>query len=154
MELLVIILILISLFNFAVDYLSNSLITHSERVIGLVVLAHHLMFSILTLFPLILFIKINNGVLLFLLFGIIVGQLLWIMNNDYCSITQFQNSLINKEYKNYKWIGSIPEFIMKYVRGDKWAYSDIRTVNRKKEIIMGNGILILYCLKRIFINVK
>ena len=154
MELLVIIVILLSLFNFAVDYLSNSLITHNERTIGIVTIIHHLMFGILTLFPLILFIKINNGVLLFLLFGIILGQLIWIINKDYCPITQFQNSMINKEYKNYKWIGSIPEFIMKYTRGNEWAYSDIRNVNRKNEIIMGNGLLILYCLKMIFINVK
>jgi hypothetical protein len=150
MDLLIIILILFSLVKFSLDYLSNTLITHNETIIGIVTLLHHLMFSILAFFPLILFININNGVLLFLLFGIIVGQIMWIMNNDYCAITQFQNVLIKEEYKNYKWIGSISDIIRKYIRGDEWAYSDIRNINKQSHIFLGNGILLLYCLKVIF----
>jgi hypothetical protein len=151
-ELLLIILLVFSLIKFAIDYLSNKLITHNESIIGIVTLLHHIAFSILTFLPLILFIKISNGILLFLLFGIIVGQIMWIVNNDYCSVTQFQNTLINEEYKNYKWIGSIPDIIRKYVRGDEWTYSNIRNTNKNSHIFLGNGILILYCLKTMIIN--
>ena len=152
MDLLIIIVVLISLFNFATDYLSNKLITENELQIGIVTLLHHLVFSMLNLFPLILFININNGILLFLLFGIITAQIMWIINKDYCPVTIFQNSLINKEYKHYKWMGTISDFITKYIRGDEWAYSDIRTVNRKSHVFFANGIIILYCLKMIFKN--
>jgi len=152
MEILIIIVVMLSLFNFAIDYLSNKLITHNEFCIGIVTFLHHLVFCMLNLFPLILFININNSTLFFLLFGIILAQIMWIINNDYCAVTQFQNSLINKDYKNYKWIATMTEFIMKYIRGDDWAYSDIRSVNRKTHILFGNGILILYCLKTILKN--
>jgi len=152
MEILIIIVVLLSLFNFAIDYLSNKLITHNEFSIGIVTFLHHLVFSMLNLFPLILFMFINNSTLFFLLFGVIVAQIMWIINNDYCAVTQFQNSLINKDYKNYKWIATMTEFIMKYIRGDDWAYSDIRSVNRKTHILFGNGVLILYCLKMILKN--
>jgi hypothetical protein len=152
MEILIIIVVLLSLFNFAIDYLSNKLITHNEFSIGIVTFLHHLVFSMLNLFPLILFMFINNSTLFFLLFGVIVAQIMWIINNDYCAVTQFQNSLINKDYKNYKWIATMTEFIMKYISGDDWAYSDIRSVNIKTHILFGNGVLILYCLKMILKN--
>lgn len=154
MEIIIILITLSALYNFAIDYLSNKLITHNELSVGIVTLIHHFTASILAFFPLILFININKGVLLFLLFGVILAQLMWVINKDYCFITQFQNTLINKEYKNYKWISSLPEFIMKYIRDEDWAYSDIRNINKIKEIVIGNGILILYCLKMIIINVK
>jgi hypothetical protein len=67
MEILIIIVVLLSLFNFAIDYLSNKLITHNEFSIGIVTFLHHLVFSMLNLFPLILFMFINNSTLFFLL---------------------------------------------------------------------------------------
>jgi hypothetical protein len=79
---------------------------------------------------------------------------MWIVNNHYCYVTQFQNILINEEYKNYKWIGTISNIIKKYVRGDEWTYSNIRNVNKNSHIFLGNGILILYCLKTMIINVS
>lgn len=154
MEIIIILITIYTLYNFAIDYLSNKLITHNELSIGIVTLLHHFTASILAFFPLILFVNVNKAILLFLLFGIILAQLMWVMNKDYCFITQFQNTLINKEYKNYKWISGVPEFIMKYIRDEGWAYSDIRNINRTKEIVIGNTILILYCLKMIIINVK
>jgi hypothetical protein len=150
-ELLIIIIILYSLFNFVIDYLSNTLITHNELKIGIITFFHHLLSSSLILSPIILFTKINNGILLFLLIVIIIAQVSWIIYKDVCIITQYQNTLINEEYKNYKWICDIHGFIKKYIRGDDWAYSNIRNNSKIYNILVINGLLILYSLKKILV---
>lgn len=149
-EILLILTFVFSLFKFSLDYLSNKLITHNERIIAVITLIHHIIADIVVLsLVLLFFTHIHTISLLLLLITLILHQITWVINNDNCPISQTQHSMINEKYKNYKWISTTDDFIKKYIRGDEWVYSDIRNNNKKYSVLLFNAALLFYCLKKI-----
>lgn len=140
------IIIPFSLFIFAIEYLSDSYITHSELKIGILDFFHHLVVimvstgSFLSLF-------VNNIIFTSLIVIIYtIAEIGYIRNNEYCWWTEHINTLINNKRPNRKWRGGIDNLLKHYFRGDDWAYSDIRYINNQQKNIYINVTLIVSLL--------
>ena len=57
------------------------------------------------------------------------------------------NNLIDPQKPNRKWRGDYESLIKHYIRGDEWAYSDIRNIDQTQFVIFINIILILILIK-------
>jgi len=147
MDLFIIILFTISLLFFAIDYLSNKYITHSETKIGLLILLHHLLYNTMKLMPLLLFMKVSLPFLIFITSGILFAQILWIKFHDHCPFTEYINKLIDPSTKEYKWRATPEDFLKHYIRGDSWGYSNITNFSKNKYIILANILLIIIFIK-------
>jgi len=139
--LLVVIVLLLSIIYFSIDFLSNKEITHSERKIGVLTFLHHIIFNTFGIIPLLLIIKVPFSVISFVTIGFILAQFKWIATKDHCLITEYINNLIDPEKKYYKWRATLECYIKHYIRGDEWAFSDTRIYDRDFSIILYNIIL-------------
>ena len=82
-----------------------------------------------------------------LMLGSMINQVGWLINDDHCWLTRYANGLIGTESKNRKWIAEISSLIKHYTRGDEWAYSEMRSVDRNEQVIISNGLLLLILIK-------
>ena len=145
-DIFALIVIPLTIFLFSIDYLSNKDIVHSEVKSGVFIALHHLLF-VLTV-NVFLFAIINRDPKLLLINATInlISQVGWIINNDFCFITKFQNILINKNKPNRLWRGS-PDLLLKhYFRGDEWAYKDYSEYKNDKIVLFGNIGVLIWCM--------
>jgi hypothetical protein len=136
-----------SLCVFGIEYLSDSYITHSELKIGILDYLHHLVVimvstgSVLSLF-------VNNIIFTSLvIIHYTIAQIGYIKNNEYCWLTKYINTLINNKIPMRKWRGGFDSLIKHYIRGDDWAYSDIKYINNQQKNIYINTILIISLIR-------
>ena len=76
-------------------------------------------------------------------------QIGFLINNDYCWYTRFINKIIDPEKLDVKWRSCFPEFITHYIRGNSWAYSDIRTNDFRLAVLLSQISFIYIFSKRI-----
>ncbi len=141
----------LGLFNFGLEFLSDSEILKDELKIGIPNLLHHLLyaFNILSV-TVLLFLKPKLKVLIITILFSIVMQLGFLLNNDYCWVTQYINCLINPNRPNRKWRAGIESMIKHYLRGDTWAYSEIKNPDNSNLLIFLNIVHILVLIKYSF----
>ena len=142
------ILCIILLIFFSIDYLSDDQITDNETKIGICIFFHHLA-CVISGFGSILCLFFNGTILsttIIVLISIII-QAGFLVNNDYCWYTKMVNNLIDPQKPNRKWRGDYESLIKHYIRGDEWAYSDIRNIDQTQFVIFINIILILILIK-------
>ena len=139
--------------HFSIDYLSDSQITHNETKIGVLGIFHHLVLTI-QMVSIIFAIIPGTAPVGIIILGIIISIIVqagYLINNDYCWVTRMVNELIDSQKPNRKWLCDIILQIKKYVRGDEWAYSDIRNVDQTGIVILSNLSFIIVLIKIILI---
>jgi len=145
---IVCILIILTLVHFAGDYLSDKKITHSETKLGILIFIHHLLCVFMCFGSIICLLFSKSIILAFIIIAIsTVIQSGFLINNDYCWLTVMINNLIDPEQPYRKWRGDYESLLKHYIRGDSWAYSDIRNINQQSMALNINVILILFLLK-------
>ena len=151
-DLFSIIIVPITLISFCIDYLSDKDIIQNEVKIGFFSFLHHLICSIQG--SVLINICLSNNLLILVLTYLItiICQICWILNKDYCCVTRFVNILINPSKKYRKWRSGITMYLKHYIRGDDWAYSDFTNYRNNKLVLLGNIVIIIWCIKIIIIN--
>ena len=139
------------LFNFCLDYLSDSEITHSETKIGMYQLLHHIVATIWTgVFTLPFMSSRLPVVSLSILISMII-QIGHRINKDYCWLTRHVNCIINPDKPKRKWVGGdIGSLMKKYIRDPEWAYTDMRPPKNDILINIMNSIHLIILIKIIF----
>jgi hypothetical protein len=148
------IIIPMTLFRVALDFLSDKEIINNEIKAFIIIFIHHFLGSIQCITIFLLFIDIGNefSMRLFLLINLIISlisQIGWIVNNDLCFLTKYQNYIINKKKPNRKWRGGIDMYIKHYIRGDEWAYANPYKLDFTSVAFSMNMTLLIYSLKKI-----
>ena len=152
-EMFSLVIIPFSLFFFGSDFLRDQEITKNETKIGMIQYFHHFAFKT-NISGLIGTLFLSNSIpfVAWLTLGSIINQIGWLVNDDYCWLTRYANETIGTESKNRKWISEISSLIKHYIRGDEWAYSEMRSVNRNEQVVISNGLLLLILIKIIFLK--
>ena len=147
------ILIIITLFHFIFDYLSDGQIKKDETKIGILIFLHHL-FCIFLCFGNILCLLFSKSIIMAFIIVVlsIVIQSGFLINKEYCWYTIMVNKMIDSEQPKRKWRGDLSLLIKHYIRGDSWAYSDIRNINQQSMVLCTNIMSILYLIKLICIK--
>ena len=146
-QLLSLIYIPYSLILFALDFLSDKNITENEVEIGILQYIHHL-FGIFNIGVIILFLTSNSLVLTAVSIIInLIAQVGFLINGDYCWLLTLVNKKINSNMPNRKWRGEFVSLIKHYIRGDDWAYSDIRNNDATPTVVFVNSIMFFQLLK-------
>ena len=141
------------LFNFCLDYLSDSQITHSETKIGMHQLFHHITATIWAGVFTLPFMSSKLSVVGLSIIVSLVIQAGHRVNKDYCWLTRIVNKMIDPQKPNRKWTGGeIGSLMKKYVRGDQWAYSDMGPQNNTILITIMNVIHLFILIKIIIKN--
>jgi hypothetical protein len=141
----------ISLITWTTDFLSDKEIVHSELEIGIIHYLHYLVG--VTQYALILILCSKNIVLTVLSIIASLGtQIGFLINKDYCWLLRLTNKKINPKKPNRKARFSLDSFIKHYIRGDSWAYSDIRNTDATTSAIIMNVLLIIHLIKIIMFN--
>ena len=83
---------------------------------------------------------------------LIIVQLGFVKNNDYCWYTKMVNELIDPNKPNRKWRSDWESFIRHYVRGDEWAYSNRFNNGATTEMTVVNVVYILIFIKLVIKN--
>jgi hypothetical protein len=140
------IIFIITLINFAFDYLSDSEITQNELKIGILQFIHHFILSIhvgMFFLPKNIFI-----VILCTLVNIIV-QIGWLVFSERCWLSDYINKVIGTKNKNRKWMADPESHIKHYLYGTDWSTSEFDDKNNKYSVILFNllnlGILYQFC---------
>ena len=142
------------LFNFSLDYLSDSQITQHETKIGMCQLFHHLTATIWTWVILLPFMSSKLSVITLSILTSLVIQAGHRINKDYCWLTRIVNKTIDPNKPNRKWPGGdIGSLMKKYIRGDSWAYSDMLPPNNTSLSTIMN-VIHLFILIKIIIKIK
>ena len=145
-DIFALIVIPLTIFLFSIDYLSNKDITHYELKAGIFVFLHHLLFVITANVFTFAIISKDPRLLLVTATINVISQAGWLINNDFCFITKFQNNIINENRPNRLWRGS-PELLLKhYFRGDEWAYKNYTEYKNEKIVLFGNLGVLLWCM--------
>jgi hypothetical protein len=146
-QLLSLIYIPYSLILFALDFLSDKNITKNELKIGILQYIHHL-FGIFNIGVIILFLTSKSLVLTAVSIIInLIAQVGFLINGDYCWLLTLVNKQINPEMPNRKWRGEIVSLIKHYLRGDEWAYSDIRNNDATPTVLFVNIFMFFQLMK-------
>jgi len=124
------VIIPLTLIHFLLDYLPDRDISHSEIEIGICQLFHHTI-SIIQMSGLFLvpFLNVNKSVFVVLVSVFLITHIGYLKNKGGCWLLRYTNRLINPNNPDRKWISNIYSYIKHYVRGESWAYSDIRNDN-------------------------
>uniref|UniRef100_A0A6C0AZ42 Uncharacterized protein n=1 Tax=viral metagenome TaxID=1070528 RepID=A0A6C0AZ42_9ZZZZ len=147
-EMFSLIVIPFSLFFFGADFLRDRDIKKDETKIGIVQYIHHLAFTTnMSGLILSVFLTCKIPFVTFLMFLSIINQVGWLLNDDNCWLTQYANTIIGAESKNRKWIAEISSLVKHYVKGDEWAYSEMRPIDRTRQVIISNGLILAILIK-------
>jgi len=124
------VIIPLTLIHFLLDYLPDRDISHSEIKIGICQLFHHTI-SIIQMSGLFLvpFLNVKLSVLIVLVLTSLISHIGYLKNKGRCWLLRYTNRLINPKKPDRKWISNIYSYIKHYIRGESWAYSDIRNDN-------------------------
>jgi hypothetical protein len=142
------------IFNFCLDYLSDSQITQHETKIGMHQLFHHFIATILMCAFTLPFFSPNLSIITLSIIVSIGVQAGHRVNKDYCWLTRRVNKMIDPQKPNRKWTGGDTGSLMKkYIRGDSWAYSDMGPQNNTLITFVTN-IIHLFVLIKIIIKIK
>jgi hypothetical protein len=142
------------LFNFSLDYLSDSQVTQHETKIGMCQLFHHLTATVWSGVFLLPFMSSKLSVITLSIITSLVIQIGHRINKDYCWLTKIVNQTIDPNKPNRKWAGGdIGSLMKKYTHGDAWAYSDMRPPNNTSLITIMN-VIHLFVLIKIIIKIK
>jgi hypothetical protein len=141
----------ISLIAWTIDFLSDKEIVHSELEIGIIHYLHYLA-GIMQNAILILLCSKSIFVTVLSIIIVIGTQIGFLINKDYCWLLRLTNTKINPKKPNRKARVSLESFIKHYIRGDEWAYSDIRNSDATKSATVMNVLLILQLIKLIMFN--
>ena len=152
-EMFSLIIIPFSLTFFGADFLRDNDITDNETKIGLIQYLHHFAFTT-NISGLIGTLFLSNSIPLvaFLTLGSMINQAGWLINNDYCWLTQHANKTMGAKSKNRKWIAEVSSLVRHYIRGDEWAYSEMRQFDRSEQVLISNGLLLAILIKIIIKN--
>jgi len=138
----------ISLIMWTIDFLSDKEVNHNELEIGLIHYIHYLIG--ISQYTIILLLCSTNIFLVILNVIINIGmQAGFLINKDYCWLLRLTNRKINPEKPNRKTRSTIESFIKHYIRGDEWAYSDIRNTDASNNVNIMNILVLLQLLKTI-----
>ncbi len=137
------IIVVYSLILFGFDYLRDKDITHSEMKIGILQYLHHLVTAMIMPGSLLALCSNNVPELVFVIGYInIISQNGFVLNDGYCWLTRYINRQIGVD-QDRKWIGGMPELVKHYIRGDKWAYSNIYNPPGGDPAFIINNLLVL-----------
>ena len=147
-EMFSLIIIPFSLFFFGADFLRDKDITKNETKIGIIQYIHHLAFTT-NISGLIgaFFLSCDISLVTLMVILSMIIQVGWLINDDYCWLTRYTNDLIGAKSKDRKWLAEISSLIKHYIRGDEWAYSEMRSVDRTEQTLISNGLLLLILMK-------
>ena len=146
-QLLSLIYIPYSLILFGLDFLSDKNITKNEVEIGILQYIHHL-FGIFNIGVIILFLTSKSLVITAVSIIInLIGQVGFLISDDYCWLLTLVNKKINSDMPNRKWRGELVSLIKHYIRGDEWAYSNIRNNDATPTVVFVNIIMFFQLLK-------
>jgi hypothetical protein len=143
-----------SLIMWSIDYLSDKDITHKEMKIGIFQYLHHLIITIINLsFMLILFYKgiTITGLTVIVM---IIAQIGFLINKDKCWFLTTINKQINPDNPNRKWRADLYSLLKHYIRGDSWAYSDIRNNDSTYNVNTMNLLIFIQLIKLIILNTR
>jgi len=132
-----------------IDILSDDYIKDNIIQVGILQYFHHLVgifnFGII---PLLFF--SNNITMLVLSIAVsIISQIGWLYNDDLCWMFTYINKKIDPLRPKRKWRAELYSYIKHYIRGDSWAYSDIRSVNMEQCANLQNIFAIACLIKKI-----
>jgi hypothetical protein len=147
------IVIPLTIIHFALDYLPDRDVTHSETKIGIIQLFHHLISVIQTsgLF-IVPFLNVNKSVFILLVTVSLISHMGYLKNEGRCWLLRFTNRIINPKTPDRKWISNIYSYIKHYIRGESWAYSDIRSDNNFGNSRLISCSLLISMVKYIILN--
>jgi hypothetical protein len=141
----------ISLITWTTDFLSDKEIVHKELEIGIIHYLHYLVG--VTQYAIAQLLCSKNIFLIILSIITALGtQIGFLINKDYCWLLRLTNKKINPKKPNRKARFSLDSFIKHYIRGDSWAYSDIRNTDATTSVVTMNVLLILQLIKLIMFN--
>ena len=141
----------ISIITWTTDFLSDKEIVHKELEIGIIHYLHYLVG--VTQYAIAQLLCSKNIFLIILSIITALGtQIGFLINKDYCWLLRLTNRKINPKKPNRKARFSLDSFIKHYIRGDEWAYSDIRNSDATKSATVMNVLLILQLIKLIMFN--
>ena len=146
--------LLISLFFWTVDFLSDSYITKDETKLGILQYIHHLAATIGFLGP---FINLFTGNFVFYVVSIILSIIIqsgFLINDDYCWLTLMVNKCINPGQPKRKWRADLSSFVKHYIRGDSWAYSDMYKPDFTSGTFITNCVFIAGLIKLFYFSNK
>ena len=140
----------VAILHFGLDFLTDKDIKTNTTKIGIYQFLHHIILvthvSGFTILP---FINPNINCLSIAILISVLAQAGWLVNHEYCWLLTFVNKQINPDKPNRKWRGEIHSLIKHYIRGDKWAYSDIKNMDNTFNVNMMNTVhlftLIYFC---------
>jgi hypothetical protein len=138
----------LTIIHFCIDYLRDRDITHSETKIGVYQFIHHfiVIFNLVGTLALPFF-NIDFLTLFVSICILIIAQIGYLMNDEYCWLLIMTNKMINPEHPKRKWIADIDSFIKNYTRGDSWAYSDIYSIDNTIKVTICNCVFIFILIK-------
>jgi len=142
-----ILILIISLIVWVIDFLSDSQITKDETKIGIIQYLHHLFSTIAFIGP---FINLFFGSVPFYIISVLTSMIIqagFLINNDYCWLSTLANKCIDPDHPNRKWRSAIDSFIKHYIRGDSWAYSEMCKPNFTYGTMTINCIFIIGIIK-------
>ena len=139
----------LTLFNFCLEFLPDKEVTRDELKIGILNLIHHLFYAFNILgVSLLLFLQNPSFIIIILtVISSIITQVGYLLHNDFCWITRMVNTLINPDKPNRKWRAGVESMIKHYLRGDEWAYSEIKNVNNDNLLIFMNIVHLILLIK-------
>jgi hypothetical protein len=150
---LTVIILLLSLLSWSIDFLSDSQITQNELKIGAILFIHHIFAFTSMFFGIFWSMFFTKSLHFYILttvifIGIYIG---FLINNNVCWMTVWVNKMINSEKPLRKWRGAEPmAYIKHYIRGDDWAYSDLYISEKDKNmLILANISYILLSIKTV-----
>jgi len=144
------IVIPITILQFSLDYLADSQITHSETIIGLCQTLHHLVgVCQITGLMIIPFVNPSFSIILLLVMLFVITHTGYLKNKGKCWLLHYSNCLINPNKPNRKWIANMDSYVKHYIRGESWAYSDIRNNPNFNASLLINISLIVIMVKYI-----
>ena len=142
----------LTLIHFSLDYLRDKDIKTNETKVGMLSYLHHFIVNFNLAGVLVLpFVDSTLSVITLNIIITIIAQYGLLINKERCWLTTKINNLINGK-TNRKWIADLNSFIKHYIRGDKWAYSDINFLNNTNRLTFINTVFIIILIKFILKN--
>ena len=141
----------LSIFNFSLEYLSDSEIGPGSEYIGVINAIHHFFYALNTAGVLCLpFLAPGITVITVSIVAFIIMLIGYQINKDSCFITRYYNTKINPKKPNRKWRAGIESGIKHYLRGNEWAYADMPQPDYSTMLIMMNLSQLINLLKYSF----
>jgi hypothetical protein len=141
-----------SLILWSIDFLSDKELVKDELEIGTIQYLHYLIVSFTIGILVLLLASKSMPITILTVIISMCSQIGFLINKDICWITRITNLKINPNMPNRKWRGDVESLIKHYIRGDSWAYSEIRNNDMSNTINYINLFTFFQLIKLVFLN--